>query len=46
MSLSEILGSLIQTGMTTSSNDRLRNSLGVGAEGGGGLLESLSSIDF
>lgn len=44
MSLSEILGSLIQAGMTTSSNDRLRNSLGGGAEGGGGLLESLSSM--
>ena len=44
MSLSEILGSLVQSGMTPSSNDRLRNSLGAGSEGGGGLLESLSSM--
>ena len=44
MSLSEILGSLIQSGMTASSNDRLRNSLGGGGQGGGGLLESLSSM--
>ena len=44
MSLSEILGSLIQSGMTASSNDRLKNSLGGGSEGGGGLLEGLSSM--
>lgn len=44
MSLSEILGSLIQSGMTASSQDRLRNSLGGGREGGGGLLESLASM--
>jgi uncharacterized membrane protein YebE (DUF533 family) len=44
MSLSEILGSLMQAGMTTSSNDRLKNSLGGGSEGGGGLLEGLSSM--
>lgn len=44
MSLSEILGSLIQTGMTASSNDRLKNSLGGGSEGGGGVLENLSSM--
>lgn len=44
MSLSEILGSLIQSGMTASSQDRLRHSLGGGREGGGGLLESLASM--
>jgi uncharacterized membrane protein YebE (DUF533 family) len=44
MGLSEILGSLVQAGMTTSSNDRLRNSLGGGAGSGGGLLEGLSSM--
>jgi uncharacterized membrane protein YebE (DUF533 family) len=44
MSLSEILGSLIQAGMTPSSNDRMKNSLGGGSEGGGGLLEGLSSM--
>lgn len=44
MSISDVLGSLIQSGMTASSNDRLRNSLGGGGEGGGGLLESLSSM--
>jgi len=41
MSLSELLGSMIQAGMTSSSNDRLKNSL---SGGGGGLLESLSSM--
>lgn len=44
MSLSEILGSIIQAGMTASSNDRLRNSLGGGSRGSGGLLDSLSSM--
>ena len=44
MGLSEILGSLIQAGMTTSSNDRLKNSLGGGSQAGGGLLEGLSSM--
>ena len=44
MSLSELLGSIIQSGMTASSNDRLRNSLGGGSGGGGGLLDSLSSM--
>jgi len=42
MSLSEILGSVIQAGMTSSSHNRLRNSFGE--SGGGGLLESLSSM--
>jgi len=44
MSLSEILGSIIQSGMTASSNDRLRNSLGGGSRGSGGLLDSRSSM--
>ncbi|GKT10793.1 DUF533 domain-containing protein [Desulforhabdus sp. TSK] len=44
MSLSDLLGSLIQAGLTASSNDRLKNSLGAGSEGGGGLLESLTSM--
>lgn len=38
MSLSEILGSIIQAGMTASSNDRLRNSLGGGSRGSGGVV--------
>lgn len=41
MSLSELLGSLIQAGLTASSNDLLKNSLGAGS---GGLLESLASM--
>jgi uncharacterized membrane protein YebE (DUF533 family) len=44
MSLSEILGSIIQSGLTASSNDRLKNSLGGGSEGGGDLLQNLSSM--
>lgn len=44
MGLSELLGSVIQAGMTASSNDRLRNSLGGGGGSGGGLLDSLSSM--
>jgi uncharacterized membrane protein YebE (DUF533 family) len=44
MSLSEILGSLIQGGMTASSNDRLKSSLGGGSQAGGDLLEGLSSM--
>lgn len=44
MSLSELLGSVIQAGMTASSNDRLKNSLGGGSEGAGALLESLASM--
>lgn len=44
MSLSELLGSVIQAGMTASSNDRLKNSLGGGSGGAGALLESLASM--
>ncbi len=44
MGLSELLGSVIQAGMTSSSNDRLRSSLGGGSGGSGNLLESLSSM--
>ena len=44
MGLSELLGSVIQAGMTASSNDRLRNSLGGGGGSGGGLLDSLTSM--
>lgn len=44
MSLSDLLGSLIQAGLTASSNDRLKNSLGAGSGGSGGLLESLASM--
>ncbi len=41
MSITELLGSMIQSGMTASSGDRLKNALGGGS---GGLLENLSSL--
>ena len=47
MSLSELLGSVIQAGMTASSNDRLKSSFGGGSGGSGGaggVLESLASM--
>lgn len=39
MNISEVLGSLIQTGLSGSSKDRLSNSMG-----GGGMLETLSGM--
>ncbi|NLI80791.1 MAG: tellurite resistance TerB family protein [Deltaproteobacteria bacterium] len=44
MSLSELLGSVIQAGMTASTSDRLRNSLAGGSADSGGLLENLASM--
>ena len=41
MSLSDLLGAMIQSGMTPSSNQRMRNAFGGGS---GGLLESLSGM--
>jgi uncharacterized membrane protein YebE (DUF533 family) len=44
MNFSDLLGGLVQTGMTPSSNDRLRNAIGGGGAGGDDLLESLSGM--
>lgn len=41
MSISDLLGAMMQSGMAPSSNQRLRNALGGGS---GGLLESLSGM--
>jgi uncharacterized membrane protein YebE (DUF533 family) len=39
MNIGDLLGAMVQSGMTPSSNDRMRSSLG-----GGGVLESLSGM--
>lgn len=39
MNISDLLGAMMQSGMTPSSNDRMRNSLG-----GGSVLESLAGM--
>lgn len=39
MNISDLLGAMMQSGMTPSSNDRMRNSLG-----GGSMLESLAGM--
>jgi len=39
MKIEDLLGAVVQSGMTKSSNDRMKNSLG-----GGGLLDSLSGM--
>lgn len=44
MNFSDLLGGLLQSGMTPSSEGRLRNALGGGGAGGGDLLESLSGM--
>lgn len=44
MNFSDLLGGLTQSGMTPSSEGRLRNALGGGGGGGGDLLESLSGM--
>jgi len=41
MSISDLLGSMMQSGMTSSSNQRLQNALGGGS---GGLPESLGGM--
>ena len=42
MNISDLLGAMVQSGMSPSSGDRMKNALGGG--GGGGLLESLSGM--
>ena len=42
MNISDLLGAVLKSGMSPSSNDRLRNAFG--GSGGGGLLESLGSV--
>jgi len=39
MNISEILGTLVQAGLSNSSNDRMKNSLG-----GGGVLDNLTNM--
>lgn len=39
MNISEILGALVQAGLSNSSNDRMKNSLG-----GGGVLDNLTNM--
>jgi uncharacterized membrane protein YebE (DUF533 family) len=42
MNISDLLGAVMQSGMSRSSGDRMKNALGGG--GGGGLLESLAGM--
>jgi uncharacterized membrane protein YebE (DUF533 family) len=42
MNITDLLGAVMQSGMTSSSNDRLRNAMGSG--GGGNILESLGGL--
>ena len=42
MNISDLLGAMMQSGMSPSSEDRMKNALGGGS--GGGLLESLSGM--
>ena len=42
MNVSDLLGAMMQSGMSPSSGDRMKNALGGG--GGGSLLESLSGM--
>jgi uncharacterized membrane protein YebE (DUF533 family) len=43
MNISDLLGAMMQSGMSPSSGDRMRNALG-GSGGGGGLLDALSGM--
>jgi uncharacterized membrane protein YebE (DUF533 family) len=43
MNITDLLGAMMQSGISPSTNDRLKNALG-GGSGGGGLLESLSGM--
>ncbi len=43
MNISDLLGAMMQSGMSSSSGDRMRNALGGGG-GGGGLLDALSGM--
>jgi uncharacterized membrane protein YebE (DUF533 family) len=42
MNITDLLGAVMQSGMTSSSKDRLRNAMGSG--GGGNILESLGGL--
>ena len=42
MNIGDLLGAVLQSGITPSSNDRLRNAFG--GDAGGGLLDSLGSM--
>jgi uncharacterized membrane protein YebE (DUF533 family) len=42
MNISDLLGAMMQSGMSPSSGNRMKNAMG--GEGGGGLLESLSGM--
>lgn len=42
MNISDLLGAMVQSGMSPSTNDRLKKALGGGS--GGGILESLSGM--
>jgi hypothetical protein len=42
MNISDLLGAMVQSGMSPSSGDRMKSALGGGS--GGGLLESLSGM--
>jgi uncharacterized membrane protein YebE (DUF533 family) len=46
MNISDLLGAMMQSGMSPSSGDRMRNALGggSGSGGGGGLLDALSGM--
>lgn len=44
MNISDLLGAVMQSGMSPSSGDRMKNAFGGGGGGGGGLLESLSGM--
>jgi uncharacterized membrane protein YebE (DUF533 family) len=44
MNISDLLGAVMQSGMSPSSGDRMKNAFGGGGGGGGGLLESLAGL--
>jgi hypothetical protein len=41
MKISDLLGAVVQSGMTRSSNDRMKNSMGGGGGVGGGVLMTI-----
>jgi uncharacterized membrane protein YebE (DUF533 family) len=43
MNITDLLGAMMQSGISPSTNDRLKNAFG-GGSGGGGLLEGLSGM--
>ena len=44
MKISDLLGAVVQSGMTRSSNDRMKNSMGGGGVGGGVLMAIVGAI--